>query len=215
MHDKLDQDASAVLPNYLHARFGQQLASIPDGAPIWISYSRNKTHGQAIGIHTLSNIMLARLGTSKVHATLHPFAVGVLREGAPLTDVSERLGHSSIMVTQRYAKEVIGDENRYGGRLVGRFGIRPRKPVTPLRLAARRITTRLSVFALVSPTMAIFGRGLPTICINLPAPWKTPGESSFCRCSNGKCSFRTIQRQGNTGMQCSMASTYRRPIFAS
>lgn len=124
MHDLLDLETSAVFLDYLHSRFGKHLQTIPPSAPIWISYSRNETRGQAIGIRTLSNIIAAHLPTSKFHATRHTFTVGMLRSGAPLTDVADHLGHTDIKITKLYAKELTGDENKYGDALVKRFGIK-------------------------------------------------------------------------------------------
>jgi len=124
MHDLLDSETSAVLLDYLYARFGKHLQSIPPEAPIWISYSRNATRGQAISIRTLSNIVAAHLPTSKVHATRHSFVVGMLRAGAPLTDVANHLGHTDIKITRIYAKELTVAENKYGEALVKRFGIK-------------------------------------------------------------------------------------------
>jgi integrase len=127
MKDLLDPDTSAVLLDYLHARFGKQLQTIPPDAPIWISYSRNKTRGQAIGIRTLSNIVAAHMPTSKVHALRHTFTVSMLRSGAPLTDVADHLGHTDIKITRLYAKELTGDENKYGEQLAKRHGIKRKK----------------------------------------------------------------------------------------
>jgi integrase len=124
MKDVLSPETSAVFLDYLHVRFGQRLQSIPPDEPIWISYSRNQTNGQAIGIRTLSNIVASHLPTSKVHALRHTFTVGMLRSGAPLTDVADHLGHTDIKITRLYAKELTGDENKYGEQLEKRFGIK-------------------------------------------------------------------------------------------
>jgi hypothetical protein len=51
----------------------------------------------------------------------------MLRSGAPLTDVADHLGHTDIKITRLCAKELTGDENKYGAALVKRFGIK-RKP---------------------------------------------------------------------------------------
>jgi integrase len=125
--DLLSPDTSAVLLDYLHARFGKQLQTIPPDAPIWVSYSRNNTNGKAIGIRTLSNIVASHLPTSKVPALRHTFTVGMLRSGAPLTDVAYHLGHTEIKITRLYAKELTGDENKYGEQLEKRFGIKRKK----------------------------------------------------------------------------------------
>ncbi len=65
--------------------------------------------------------------TSKVHALRHTFTVGMLRSGAPLTDVADHLGHTDIKITRLYAKELTGDENKYGEQLVKRFGIKRKR----------------------------------------------------------------------------------------
>ncbi len=129
MHDKLDVETSTVLLEYLHAQYGKNLLRLDPGTPLWVSYSRaNK--GQAISAKTLSNICADYLETSKVHALRHTFAVGMVRSGAPITDLAGRLGHTDSKITQLYTKEIMGDENPYGEKLTARFGIR-RKSKTP------------------------------------------------------------------------------------
>ncbi len=124
MHDKLDVETSAVLLEYLYAQYGKNPASRLDSdAPVWVSYSRANA-GQAISAKTLSNICAAHVQTSKVHALRHTFAVGMVRSGAPITDLAGRLGHTDIKITQTYTKEIMGDENPYGEKLTARFGIR-------------------------------------------------------------------------------------------
>ncbi len=123
MRDTLDRETSAVLLEYLHQEYGRLLLTIPHDAPIWISYSKaNK--GQAISAKTLSNLCAEYLDTSKVHALRHTFAVGMIRSGAPLTDLAGRLGHTDIKITQTYTKEIMGDDNPYSEKLTTRFGIR-------------------------------------------------------------------------------------------
>ena len=123
MHDKLDVETSTVLLEYLHAQYGKNLLRLDPGTPLWVSYSRaNK--GQAISAKTLSNICADYLETSKVHALRHTFAVGMVRSGAPITDLAGRLGYTDIKITQLYTKEIMGDENPYGEKLTTRFGIK-------------------------------------------------------------------------------------------
>jgi len=125
MRDLLDVETSAVFLEYLYQEFGKQLQAIPPDAPVWRSYSRANKE-QAISEKTLSNICAAYLDTSKVHALRHTFAVGMVRSGAPITDLAGRLGHTDIKITQTYTKEIMGDENPYGEKLTARFGIRRR-----------------------------------------------------------------------------------------
>ena len=123
MHDKLDVEASAVLLEYLHAQYGKNVLRLSPGTPLWVSYSRANP-GAAIGAKTLSNICADYLDTSKVHALRHTFAVGMVRSGAPITDLAGRLGHTDLKITATYTKEIMGDENPYGEKLTARFGIK-------------------------------------------------------------------------------------------
>lgn len=125
MRDMLDEETSAVLLEYLHTRYGDRLLTLPADEPVWISYSR-RTSGQAISTRTLSNICAAYLETSKVHGLRHTFAIGMVRSGAPITDLAGRLGHTDIKITQIYTKEIMGDENPYSEKLTSRFSIHRR-----------------------------------------------------------------------------------------
>ncbi len=109
MKDKLDVETSAVLLEYLHAQHRKNLLHVPGDTPLWISYSR-QNYGQAISTKTLANICERYLDTSKVHALRHTFAVGMMKSGAPITDLAARLGHTDIKITHTYAKEIMGDE---------------------------------------------------------------------------------------------------------
>lgn len=123
MRDLLDAETSAVLLEYLHAHYGKQLLVLQQDAPVWVSYSK-QNRGQAISAKTLSNICADHLETSKAHGLRHTFAVGMIRSGAPITDLAGRLGHTDIKITQIYTKEIMGDENPYAEKLTARFGIK-------------------------------------------------------------------------------------------
>src|SRR5258708_183804 len=123
MHDKLDAETSVVLLEYLHAQYGKSILRLDPGTPLWVSYS-HANKGQAISAKTLSNICGEYMDTSKVHALRHTFAVGMVRSGAPITDLAGRLRHTDIKIPQIYTKEIMGDENPYGEKLTARFGIK-------------------------------------------------------------------------------------------
>jgi site-specific recombinase XerD len=123
MRDRLDEETSAVFLEYLHAQHGKQILILEPDAPIWVSYS-NQNRGQAISTQALSDICEKYLETSKVHALRHTFSVGMVRSGAPITDLAGRLGHTDIKITQIYTKEIMGDENPYAEKLSARFGIK-------------------------------------------------------------------------------------------
>jgi integrase len=119
--DRLDEENSAILLDYLLAQFGTQ-ELLPD-APLWVSYSR-RNPGQGITIKTLARICERYLDTSKVHALRHTFAHGMIQIGAPITDLAGRLGHSDIRITQRYGRELTSDENPHAAKLTARFGMK-------------------------------------------------------------------------------------------
>ncbi len=122
--NRLNEETSAVFLEYLHAQFGKHLLTIAPDAPIWVSYSK-QNRGQAISVQPLSAICDTYLGTSKNHALRHSFAVASIRSGVPITDLADALGHTSIIVTQRYTKELNKSaENPYGDKLTARFGIK-------------------------------------------------------------------------------------------
>ena len=129
MRDLLDAETTAVLLEYLHAQYGKNVTKLAPDAPVWVSYSRQNP-GQAISTKTLSNICVAYLETSKVHALRHTFSVGMIRSGAPITDLAGRLGHTDIKITQVYTKEIMGDENPYAEKLTARFGIKRKAKIT-------------------------------------------------------------------------------------
>lgn len=124
MRGLLDADTSAVLLDYLSAQYGQALA-LDESAPLWVSCSK-QNRGQAISTKALSDICARYLETSKVHGLRHTFAVGMIRSGAPITDLAGRLGHTDIRITQAYTKEIMGEENPYAEKLTARFGIKRR-----------------------------------------------------------------------------------------
>jgi site-specific recombinase XerD len=96
--------------------------SLEKDAPVWVSMSR-QNYGQAISIHALTDICENYLGTGKVHALRHTFAVEMDKAGAPLAEIQHRLGHESVATTSIYLKAVRSADNPYASRLSARFGI--------------------------------------------------------------------------------------------
>ena len=123
--DTLDADVSSVLLDYLHAIHGDDLQELAPDTRLWLSFS-NATNGKPIGARALSDICKKHLGTSKVHALRHTFAIGMMKSGAAITELQARLGHSSVRTTQIYAAELVSDENPYAAKLTVRFGIKRR-----------------------------------------------------------------------------------------
>src|SRR5258708_10513996 len=124
--NRLNEETSAVFLEYLHAQFGKHLLTIAPDAPIWVSSSKqNRT--QPINVQTLSAICDTYLGTSKNHALRQTFATSPICSGMTKTHLTDRLAHSSIIVTQRYTKELNKTtENQHGDKITARFGIKRR-----------------------------------------------------------------------------------------
>jgi integrase len=122
MRDTLDDDTAHVFLDYLHTAYGPRLMSLDKDAPIWISFSR-QNDGQAISIHTLTDICETYFGTGKLHALRHTFAVEMEKAGAPLSEIQHRLGHENITTTSIYLKAVRSADNPYASKLSARFGI--------------------------------------------------------------------------------------------
>src|SRR5258708_4410166 len=121
--NRLNEETSVVFLEYLHAQFGKRLLTIAPDAPIWVSYSK-QNRGQAISVQTLSAICDTYLGTSKNHALRHTFAVAAILSGTTITDLADLLAHSSIIVTQRYTKELNKTtENHRGDKITPRSTI--------------------------------------------------------------------------------------------
>jgi integrase/recombinase XerD len=111
MIDCLPAKTTKALYEYLHAVYGTKMASLSGDTPIWISFSR-RNYGQAIGIGTIANICEAHLGTSKVHATRHTWAVTMHHKGASLQQIGKGLGHSNLKTTSDYMEEQLGMKTR-------------------------------------------------------------------------------------------------------
>jgi integrase len=121
MRDILPPGTSKVLLAYLSAIYGD-VAAQPADAGIWLSFA-HYCHRQPIGKQSISDICLRWLGTSKVHATRHSFAIRMEEAGARLSDIGARLGHSSLATTSDYMTRLHSDENRFSADIEKMYGI--------------------------------------------------------------------------------------------
>jgi integrase/recombinase XerD len=126
MHDELDRDVSAILLDYLSGLYGKQLGVLPGETPLWVSYSRYNA-GEPLTAKALARICEKHLGTVKAHTLRHTFVDGMLEAKSPITELAARLGHSSIVVTQRYANRVRGAKNPYAEQVTAFFGLKRRQ----------------------------------------------------------------------------------------
>ncbi len=119
MRDILAQEVAAVLLDYLASVY-------PDGwhesDPVWVSTSNNH-RGGAICTQAISAICLKRMGTGQVHSLRHTFAVLLEGEGAKLTDIQARLGHSNAATTSIYLQRLHGAESPHAAGIARKLGI--------------------------------------------------------------------------------------------
>ena len=123
MYDTLDPDTAAVFLDYLHAAYGADLLQVDNGAPVWVSLSR-QNRGQPISVHTLIDICERHLQVSKIRALRHTYAVEMLEADAP---IKHRLGHENLATTSIYTKRLRSATNPYATKLSARFGIGKRR----------------------------------------------------------------------------------------
>lgn len=122
MTDVLQAKTTDALYEYLSAVYGKDLYQAPKESPVWVSFSdRNK--GQAISARTLQRVCEKYLGTSKMHATRHTWAVTMHKKGATLAEIGRGLGHSNLKTTSDYLEEHLGNVNKYAATLEAEFGI--------------------------------------------------------------------------------------------
>lgn len=122
MHDELPAHTAKALLAYLHKVYGAALARLTPDTPVWVSVSRHN-QGKAISTQAIADVCLERLGTSKVHATRHTFAVAMEQAGAKLSDIGARLGHNDLKTTSEYMKRLHSAENAFAGQVENLFGI--------------------------------------------------------------------------------------------
>jgi len=120
--DKIPAATSAAIADYLVAAFGDHLGELTDDSPIWLICARNRA-GQPMHASALRKIWYKRLGTFKIHASRHTFAVGMEEAGARLSDIGARLGHNSLQTTRLYMTRLHSAENPFAAKLEANFGI--------------------------------------------------------------------------------------------
>lgn len=117
----IDEDLAALIMEYLQLVYGN-LRELASDAPLWVSLSK-RNMGQAISTHTLNDLCMKVLGTTKIHSLRHTFAKEMEKDGATLTEIQHALGHEDPTITTRYLKELNSGVNIHTPALARRFGI--------------------------------------------------------------------------------------------
>lgn len=123
----LDARVSALLLEYLHSYYGEQLARLDASAPLWINMSEIKNdkqqEGAALGYQAIRKICDKHLGVTKVHTTRHTFSHLMKEAGATIEERQAQLLHSSVATTQIYDKRLSRGKNKYAGDLATMLGL--------------------------------------------------------------------------------------------
>lgn len=125
--DKLDSKTSKALLAWLHDYYGAELMSLNAETPLWVSLAdggRNgKSYGQPLSIRSFSDITKKYLGTGKVHATRHTWTRNMLKAGAPLTLIRDKLKHESLATTTIYIESLEIVDNPFVEEIARQAGI--------------------------------------------------------------------------------------------
>lgn len=123
MIDTLNVANSKAVLTWLHAYYGQDLASLTKDAPLWVTLSRNtKQAGQPLGIQGIQQVCGKYLEVH-THITRHTFSQLMIRAGATLPELQARLGHESLATTGIYARALSSDENPHADKIAKLLGI--------------------------------------------------------------------------------------------
>jgi integrase/recombinase XerD len=129
-YDHLEPRLVRALLVYLKAMFQvdpqglrPELASamLPE-QPIWLSLS-HKRFRQLLSKRGLADIFERYFGMSKIHATRHTFALTMLKSGATVLEIMQRLGHCNIATTSRYLNSLASSDNIFATQILDEMGI--------------------------------------------------------------------------------------------
>lgn len=121
--DTLPRAASKALLGYLHAAHGSALGDLPPDAPVWVSTSRQNP-GAALSSSSFKTIAHSRMNVH-FHALRHTGAALLEAQGAKVSEIQTRLGHTSLATTGRYLAKLARDYNPYGEGIAAALGLEP------------------------------------------------------------------------------------------
>jgi site-specific recombinase XerD len=132
--DDLEPAVGEALVRYLRAVYGPDWQAIPAEAPLWLAFdfARSASSGRKrtprrtdapLGVRAISYLCKRHLDTGKVHVTRHSFALGMMKAGAPVDVIQERLAHESLETTAEYLPKLERAENPYAPGVAALFGL--------------------------------------------------------------------------------------------
>ena len=122
MRDELPQSYGKALLTWLQAYYGE-LEQLTDDTPLWVSLTVNTDlQGKPLGVRAIERLCIKHLQTH-THVTRHSFSHAMIKAGATLPELQDRLGHSSLHTTGIYAKVFTGAKNPHARKLAAMFGI--------------------------------------------------------------------------------------------
>lgn len=122
MYDKLEPRVWYALKDYLRSAIMRDLAQLHPEQCLWVSFSM-KNFKQPLTQRGLADVFKKHFGTMHVHVMRHTFAHQMEQSGASVTDIQERLGHSSPATTGRYLRRLRIAENKYVSAMLDSLGI--------------------------------------------------------------------------------------------
>jgi site-specific recombinase XerD len=121
--DELPVGYGKALLEWLHAYYGQDLGQLASDTPVWVCLTANtKQYGQALGLRAVQRLCDKYLDTH-THVTRHSFSHAMIKAGATLPELQDRLGHESLATTGIYAKVFTGAKNPHAEKLAQLFGV--------------------------------------------------------------------------------------------
>jgi site-specific recombinase XerD len=127
MQDELDAATAHALLTYLQAVYGagdgeglMPAPMTPENA-VWVSCSRRNPH-EPIRRQSIANICATHLASAP-HRLRATFAYHMLKAGASVKVIQEKLGHESLATTQRYLGTMCAAENPFADAMAQAFGI--------------------------------------------------------------------------------------------
>src|SRR6266571_4854988 len=123
MRDELPVGYSKALLEWLHVYYGASVGSMPGDTLLWVSLTVNtKQYGRPLGIRAIERLCIKHLEVH-THVTRHSFAHAMIKAGATLPELQDRLGHNSLATTGIYARVFTGAKNPHANKLAELFGI--------------------------------------------------------------------------------------------